>query len=216
MGMSGVPFFTEDAPALARDLFTAACAALCLTHHFALMLWLRFVRGSAASRGGVHRSVAWTWGLNAVLISGSAGCLWAGHRWPFLLLPEGNRWGALLAMSGATLMGSGTFLFLWARQGMAEHFAMRALVYRNHPLLTTGAFAVSRHPLYTALMMMSFGGLMMYRHAAALWLTLWLFALLRLKAGVEEKLLCEHFGEAYERYAASTARFFPILPSRRK
>ena len=82
---------------------------------------------------------------------------------------------------------------------------------RERRLATTGPYARLRHPQYAAFAMILFGFLLQWPTL----LTLAMFPLLvymyvRL-ALAEERAVRKQFGEAYERYAARTPRFFPPL-----
>jgi protein-S-isoprenylcysteine O-methyltransferase Ste14 len=81
---------------------------------------------------------------------------------------------------------------------------------RGRSLVTTGAFAYIRHPLYASF-------LLFFNPAVALYLNdmiylFWVIMLLpvwSLNVRSEERLMGGEFGEAYDEYCKNTAKFIP-------
>lgn len=78
-------------------------------------------------------------------------------------------------------------------------------------LITGGVFKYVRHPMYTSLMLLSVG--VMLKQPGTVQLVLMLVSLLfmGLTAMVEERENIDYFGEAYQQYAQTTARYIPFL-----
>jgi methanethiol S-methyltransferase len=80
---------------------------------------------------------------------------------------------------------------------------------RRHALATTGVYAYVRHPQYVGFILVMFGFLLQWPTI----LTLGMFPLLVLMyvrlALAEERDARREFGEAYDRYAATTPRWVP-------
>ncbi len=80
----------------------------------------------------------------------------------------------------------------------------------NSTLLSTGAFSIARHPIYTAILMMSFGYAIYQESVFKLLIFLALFVLFYFKSKYEEKMLLLTFN-SYKTYMKKTGRFFPKL-----
>jgi protein-S-isoprenylcysteine O-methyltransferase Ste14 len=102
--------------------------------------------------------------------------------------------------------------------GLSVIFGMVALLQLNTKLspfpspvssgrlLTTGAFRLSRHPIYTALIFAGFGYAIFQTSLYKVVITLMLLILFYYKSVYEEKLLCHKFPE-YHGYKKKTRRF---------
>lgn len=77
-------------------------------------------------------------------------------------------------------------------------------------LVTTGAFALARNPIFSATIMTAAGLVLMVPNAVALFgLALTVFAVELQVRAVEEPYLLRVHGQDYRRYAASIGRFMP-------
>jgi protein-S-isoprenylcysteine O-methyltransferase Ste14 len=79
-------------------------------------------------------------------------------------------------------------------------------------LRTRGAFAVSRHPMYTGGIAGAAGIAVLRRRAEPLVAFAVLVLVLNVKVRYEERLLRERFAEDYDAYAARVPRLLPRLP----
>ncbi len=108
---------------------------------------------------------------------------------------------ALVAASG---------LFLWAARTMGANWSIVARMRQGHELVTSGPFALVRHPIYLAMLCFLLGLAAATAHERALWLALPVFVIGTLiRTTREEALLRAQFGTAYEAYAARVKRFIP-------
>jgi len=78
-------------------------------------------------------------------------------------------------------------------------------------LVTTGIYALIRHPLYAAMMAMAIGWASFWSSGVALIIAAALTVFLHAKARVEERLLCAKF-ENYPDYASQVPRYIPAWP----
>jgi len=81
-------------------------------------------------------------------------------------------------------------------------------------LLTTGAYAVARHPIYTAILAATFGYGLFTESLFKLLLCLALLILFYFKAAYEEQLLTLKYPE-YEKYKSKTGKFLPFYKKKR-
>ena len=78
----------------------------------------------------------------------------------------------------------------------------------DNALVTSGPYAVVRHPIYTGLLLLGAGWAVYRASPAAGALTVVLFAYLNAKSAREERWLCEQHPQ-YPAYAAATPRLIP-------
>lgn len=110
----------------------------------------------------------------------------------------------------AVLMGAAILLFIAASRAMGRNWSLVARTRSDHHLVTTGPFALMRHPIYTALFLVMVANAIAFGHTAHLIVAVPLYALgTWLRVVEEERLLRAMFGSAYTQYAARVRRFFP-------
>ena len=86
----------------------------------------------------------------------------------------------------------------------------------SNELKTDGVYSLCRHPMYTSLMIGSFGLGCVSLSFERLLLTVYLYALLSFKAGREEVFLNDKHGERYRAYATIVPQFFPTVSAIRE
>ena len=123
-----------------------------------------------------------------------------GRLWP-IALPAGGHVGRALVALGVVLMGLA-----------AAQMVMRRTTFipRRDPsaLVTRGAFALSRNPIYLGDALVLAGGLIWTGSALALPLVPAFMALITRRYILgEEARIAAHFGEDYARYCARTRRW---------
>lgn len=155
-----------------------------------------------AARGGQTRAVQRSPVATATMIAFFLGIYELIHwRIGVVTIP----WPALrtaLLLAGQLLVVAGCLLNLAGRFSLGANWADQATLYAGQRLVTTGAYALVRHPLYASLTWMFFGAALAYANAAALGATLLVFLpAMYWRAGLEERLLAQAFPEyaAYRR-----------------
>lgn len=112
--------------------------------------------------------------------------------------------------SGVGLVVAGSALFVWARRTLGAGYSGHVSVERGQNLVQSGPYRCMRHPAYAGYLSMAVGISLGY---ASLFGLASVFVLLLpsliYRIHVEEKLLDEHFGEAYRRYARQVKRLVP-------
>lgn len=121
--------------------------------------------------------------------------------------------GATAIVEGAAvagLMALAVGLFVWATRTMGRNWSVVARTRADHALVTAGPFAYLRHPIYTALFLLLTAIAVATGHAMRLIVAVPLYVLgTWLRITVEERMLRDLFGAAYERWSARVARFVP-------
>jgi len=139
-------------------------------------------------------------------LSGFWQVLWAlvTHPQNLLVLPLHRTIGLSLFVVGLTIMIVG-------QTTLRVNYSGFVVIKKDHQLITHGIYRFTRNPIYFGTIIV-FTGLPVY--AASVYGFLAMFAqmpifLFRIK--MEEKMLAEYFGDAYESYRNRTKRLIPFL-----
>ena len=117
---------------------------------------------------------------------------------------------ALLVIGGLVLVVVGVVFNLWGRVVLGSSWANQIRVYEGQGLLTSGPFAVIRHPLYASLIWIFVGCAAIYANPLALALALGVFLpMMYVRARKEDALLAQSFGQPFEDYRLATGMFLP-------
>jgi protein-S-isoprenylcysteine O-methyltransferase Ste14 len=84
--------------------------------------------------------------------------------------------------------------------------------FRRKGLVTTGLYAFSRHPQYTALALLGLGTLLMWPRFMVLVAYVAMLFVYRYLAALEERRCEAEFGQAYRDYQARTPPILPFIP----
>lgn len=120
-------------------------------------------------------------------------------------------WGLLLfIVLGAALIISGTAL--WIKAVLIDKLDKNI---EENRLLTNGAYAIVRNPIYTAFALICSGALLINGNVLTFFLPLlyWLFMTVLIK-NTEEKWLSERYGSEYEAYCRRVNRCIPGIPDK--
>jgi len=118
----------------------------------------------------------------------------------------------LLDLFACSLTVASIWFILAAVRLLGKQWNVRAIVVERHQLITSGPYAVVRHPIYTGM----FGLMLATGVANSTWYSLLLaigFALpgTLMRIQQEETLLHETFGVQFETYQKSVPALFPRL-----
>jgi protein-S-isoprenylcysteine O-methyltransferase Ste14 len=118
----------------------------------------------------------------------------------------------LLAGAGLGLVAVGTAIACWARAALGASWSTAPKADTTGKPITAGPYAWVRHPVYLGVFVALLGDAVAFANWVALLIGLvWVLPSLLWRARVEEQLLVEVFGEAYERYRQRTKRLLPGL-----
>lgn len=113
-------------------------------------------------------------------------------------------------IAGLLVIFIGAFLFIWARRVLGHFYSGHVSVIEGQPLVQHGPYHIIRHPAYVGYLLISLGislGFSSLGGFAAVIFILLPSTMYRLR--VEDRLLAEHFGEAFKIYAKKTKRLIP-------
>ncbi|HEY7168910.1 MAG TPA: isoprenylcysteine carboxylmethyltransferase family protein [Candidatus Binatia bacterium] len=117
--------------------------------------------------------------------------------WPFVL--------------AAVLTAAGLLFSVWARRYLGTNWSGAVTIKEGHELITSGPYALVRHPIYTGLLLAILGSAMAIGEwRAVLAMALASLALWR-KLRLEERWMLYQFGEAYQTYRRKVPALIPFL-----
>ena len=140
------------------------------------------------------------------------GGLWAVAvfhlHWDRWLLPRGFE--TAIALPGLLVTLAGAALAVWGRLRLGRWFTGTLGVKVGHELVTDGPYGITRHPMYTGLLLMVLGAALAWDSALTLLLALLLVVPFSIHTVYEETLFERHFGEAYLDYRRRVPRLVPF------
>ncbi|HLV85701.1 MAG TPA: isoprenylcysteine carboxylmethyltransferase family protein [Candidatus Sulfotelmatobacter sp.] len=123
--------------------------------------------------------------------------LWASGLWSFWL--------------GAAVMIAGLLFAVWAREHLGRNWSHAVTIKQGHELITTGPYAVVRHPIYTGMLAGLLGTAIALSQVRGFVAFILLFVMFWIKLRKEEEFMRSQFGETYANYANQTAALVPYL-----
>ena len=119
-----------------------------------------------------------------------------------------------LLIAGSLLYFPGMLILLWARLTLGKNYFVStgfgAQLFKGHQLITSGPYAIVRHPMYAGLILAALGSLLIY----ATWTTVYfaLFApMTMVRARREEQALSAEFGEQWQEYCRRVPMLIPRI-----
>jgi protein-S-isoprenylcysteine O-methyltransferase Ste14 len=116
----------------------------------------------------------------------------------------------LLGYLGCLFIAFGVTIRLMAVATLKRQFTLKVSIIEKHELVDTGIYGIIRHPAYLGHLASLFGiGLVLGNWIGLMALALLPLAGIMYRIHVEEKVLLDYFGPAYQEYARRTKRLLP-------
>ena len=120
-------------------------------------------------------------------------------------------WAPWVFWLGVAVTGGGLAFAVWARRTIGRNWSAIVTLKQDHELVTSGPYALVRHPIYTGLLLGFLGwAIAVDRWRGPLAVLIVFLALLR-KYRLEERWMRERFGAAYDTYRARVKALVPFL-----
>jgi protein-S-isoprenylcysteine O-methyltransferase Ste14 len=150
--------------------------------------------------GGIPFGFALVYSVGAYLVA-------AELPWLYLGLPNVVRWVGL----AASFVVSGFLIWVFATIGVAG--AKVVVTFDDMKLVTHGPYSRIRHPMYVGFGLWGITWMLFTDNWAVGAVVVGFMVFIALfRVPHEERVLTEHFGDAYRQYMARTSRFLPIGP----
>jgi len=122
--------------------------------------------------------------------------------------PSGSFPAWLLAI-GTLLCVTGLVFATWARVILGRYWGMPMTLHEDPQLITTGPYRLVRHPIYTGLIAMWIGTIIVYPLSAPVGIAIISYSIF--SALREERDMEKRFPEAYPAYAKRSRMLLPYL-----
>jgi protein-S-isoprenylcysteine O-methyltransferase Ste14 len=113
--------------------------------------------------------------------------------------------------SFAALTAAGLLFTVWARVHLGRNWSGTITVKEEHALITSGPYAVVRHPIYTGLLTALLASALAVGNWRAMIGFVIAFAALWRKLRLEESWMQETFGDSYVAYKARVRALIPYI-----
>ena len=123
--------------------------------------------------------------------------LWPSGLWSFWI--------------GAAVTVAGLLFAVWARRHLASNWSSSVTIKQGHELITTGPYAVVRHPIYTGILTGFLGTAIALSQVRGFIGLVVVFVMFWAKLRKEEEWMRSQFGETYATYVRQTAALVPYL-----
>jgi protein-S-isoprenylcysteine O-methyltransferase Ste14 len=171
-----------------------------------LVVWIAgaLVGGRNGQRQGSANGALWR--IGAVVL---AGALYRAARHDLHKVADHSLW---IEIPGLVLLVASTVFTIWARVRLGRMWsASPDTLQESHELRTDGPYAVTRHPIYTGLLGMLLGSVLLNGLGVSLVFLVIGAAVVATRIPIEERLMSKTFPEQYARYRKRTPRIVPGL-----
>jgi len=190
-------------------------AVTLLYRHLFAVMWLSWVAYwwvlTRNVKATTRREPRWSRLLHVIPLVLAVVLLWV-PRIPVPILGERFLpWTPWPFWIGAALTAAGLSFTVWARIHIGRNWSGTVTIKEDHELVTSGPYAIVRHPIYAGLLLAFVGsGLARGEWRGVLAVVIAFLALWR-KLRFEERWMREHFGPAYQAYSERVAALVPFL-----
>ncbi len=112
---------------------------------------------------------------------------------------------------GATVMVAGLLFAVWAREHLGGNWSSSVTIKQGHELITSGPYAVVRHPIYTGILAGLLGTAIALSQVRGFIAFVLVALVIWRKLRMEEQWMRSQFGNTYVTYARQTAALVPYL-----
>jgi protein-S-isoprenylcysteine O-methyltransferase Ste14 len=116
-----------------------------------------------------------------------------------------------LFWTGAAITACGLALAVWARRHIGTNWSGTVTIKLGHELVTSGPYAIVRHPIYTGLLLAFLGSALPRGEVRGVLAVLFVGASLWRKLRNEEAWMEEQFGDDYRKYRTKVSALVPFI-----
>lgn len=113
---------------------------------------------------------------------------------------------------GALIFACALWVFRRSHKDLGRNWSITLEIREQHKFVSTGLYALIRHPMYTSFMLMGLGqAFLLSNWVAGLSGLIGFAVLFFLRVDKEERMMMENFGEQYRAYMQNTKRILPYI-----
>lgn len=112
---------------------------------------------------------------------------------------------------GAIITAAGLGFAVWARLRLGRNWSRSVTIKQDHELVTTGPYALARHPIYTGILTGFLGSAIAEGQVRDVVAFAMVAIALWVKLRLEERWMREQFGASYEDYRRRVAALVPFV-----
>jgi protein-S-isoprenylcysteine O-methyltransferase Ste14 len=113
--------------------------------------------------------------------------------------------------TGAAITVAGILFAIWARRHLGSNWSRSVTIKQGHELITTGPYALVRHPIYTGLLTAFLGTAVATTQLRGLIAFALIAISLLYKLRLEEQWMRAEFGDTYAAYSRRVAALVPFV-----
>jgi protein-S-isoprenylcysteine O-methyltransferase Ste14 len=199
--LAAIPGFAPDRALLGHRPFLLAGVA-----GWALfgLYWEKAAKTASAAK---HSETRWSRGIHVFLVNAALLLEIAPIRGLGRFIPV----SVSIMAAGLAVEMAGLVMAIWARRHLGRHWSGEITVKVDHELIRSGPYRLLRHPIYTGIVTMYLGPVLVTGEwLAVVGLAMVLFAYWR-KIRLEEATLGAVFGAEYDAYRRKTWALLPGL-----
>jgi protein-S-isoprenylcysteine O-methyltransferase Ste14 len=193
--------------------FGAVSPTACLSGLWLAWLLGWFLGARSTARTVARQSTASRLAHSVFIVGGATLLFLHAGRLGSLLQPLLPRW-SWVAWVGVVVVALGLGFTGWARVQLGRFWSGAVTLKADHTLIRTGPYALTRHPIYTGLLLALTGTALVRGTLAGLAGLTLAAAGIMLKIRQEERFLLAHFGDTYRAYQRDVPMVVPWMPLR--
>jgi protein-S-isoprenylcysteine O-methyltransferase Ste14 len=112
---------------------------------------------------------------------------------------------------GAAVTVGGLLFAVWAREHLGRNWSRSVTIKKDHELITSGPYAMVRHPIYTGILAGFVGMAIAIAQVRGVVVCVLIFVVFWFKLRMEESWMRTQFGETYATYMERTAALVPYV-----
>jgi protein-S-isoprenylcysteine O-methyltransferase Ste14 len=118
---------------------------------------------------------------------------------------------ALVQWLAVLVAAAGVAVAFWARFHLGANWSGVVTLKENHELIRTGPYRTIRHPIYTGILLVFLGNVLLVGQVRGLLALAIIWASFYIKARREESFLGQEFGASFNEHIQRTGMFLPKL-----
>ncbi|MFN0157510.1 MAG: methyltransferase family protein [Bacteroidota bacterium] len=133
-------------------------------------------------------------------------------EWAYMIPEQARNGSTVVTIIGLVILVSGVAFRVWSIRTLGRFFTSTVQVQNSHKVISTGPYALVRHPSYLgALTAMVGSAVFMNAFVAAIITVVGMLIAYRLRIAAEEQTLASALGEEYKVYMQKTPRLIPCV-----